>query len=186
MNGSDGWDGLMSFSHIYNIHPTLYLIRSLSLSLSLSLALSLPEKPVKEGVCPAGTNTDRFFCVDTCNNDGDCRHVDKCCQNGCRKECTPPQPPPPPAQPIATDLLRDLQALAKKSDPNNPCANKVTLRYDRSGRVVKKHNAELMDRSMRRIFCGIMIVTLKGDNNYNNDVVYHKQMIVSLDFIPNI
>ncbi|KAH9498510.1 hypothetical protein Btru_006831, partial [Bulinus truncatus] len=46
-----------------------------------------PASPVKQGKCPNVADTDRFFCVDTCSNDGDCRHGDKCCHSGCSKRC---------------------------------------------------------------------------------------------------
>ncbi|KAK0057866.1 WAP four-disulfide core domain protein 2 [Biomphalaria pfeifferi] len=50
-----------------------------------------PAPPVKPGNCPVVTDSDAGFCVDTCSNDGDCRHNDKCCQAGCSKRCLMPQ-----------------------------------------------------------------------------------------------
>ncbi|CAG5125344.1 unnamed protein product [Candidula unifasciata] len=49
-----------------------------------------PDNPVKNGTCPASTRNDTFYCVDTCNNDGDCRGDDKCCQDGCARSCRTP------------------------------------------------------------------------------------------------
>ncbi|GFS18454.1 hypothetical protein ElyMa_005006800 [Elysia marginata] len=45
------------------------------------------DPPVKNWTCPPNTFTDDEFCLDTCNNDGDCRHTEKCCEHGCNREC---------------------------------------------------------------------------------------------------
>ncbi|RUS71751.1 hypothetical protein EGW08_020482 [Elysia chlorotica] len=52
--------------------------------------MSDPVPPVRNWTCPANTYTDDDFCLDTCNNDGDCRHDAKCCEHGCNKECLHP------------------------------------------------------------------------------------------------
>ncbi|CAG5130499.1 unnamed protein product, partial [Candidula unifasciata] len=49
-----------------------------------------PDSPSKPGSCPAKTTNDTSFCVDNCNNDGDCRTDLKCCQDGCRRSCLSP------------------------------------------------------------------------------------------------
>lgn len=50
-----------------------------------------PTNAIKPGQCPTyrDPNPDTFFCVDTCQRDGDCRFDYKCCETGCRRECIP-------------------------------------------------------------------------------------------------
>ncbi|GFO21758.1 antistasin/wap-like serine protease inhibitor [Plakobranchus ocellatus] len=52
--------------------------------------LSDPHKPVKPGFCPAVKAHKDHFCVDMCQNDGDCRWDYKCCNRGCDKACMQP------------------------------------------------------------------------------------------------
>ncbi|KAK3765543.1 hypothetical protein RRG08_052336 [Elysia crispata] len=49
--------------------------------------MSDPEAPVKPWTCPANTFTGDDFCLDTCMNDGDCRFNQKCCEQGCKRDC---------------------------------------------------------------------------------------------------
>ncbi|GFN86201.1 wap four-disulfide core domain protein 3 [Plakobranchus ocellatus] len=97
-----------------------------------------PNKPVKPGVCPTSNNASKDFCVDTCKNDGDCRLKDKCCDNGCKKECLPPkldngrdekEKPPklnhtgicPFGDPVLVNKNGTLQAI--HCGPRSPCPN---------------------------------------------------------------
>ncbi|CAG5132512.1 unnamed protein product [Candidula unifasciata] len=52
---------------------------------------SNPDSPVKPGQCLTDFSDHGFYCIDACNNDGDCRDTWKCCQYGCKRICRPPQ-----------------------------------------------------------------------------------------------
>ncbi|VDM24548.1 unnamed protein product [Toxocara canis] len=52
--------------------------------------ITVPRVVVRAGSCPPRGNVRNRSCAVECTKDADCSGVDKCCENGCGRVCSPP------------------------------------------------------------------------------------------------
>ncbi|TNN29350.1 Anosmin-1 [Liparis tanakae] len=77
---------------------------------------------VKQGDCPAPEKASGFAaaCVESCEEDGECSAVKKCCSNGCGHTCQLPK-----NLYKALTLLKKLEGFTDTDVPRNLCSSKA-------------------------------------------------------------